>query len=141
MSTMSGLPEAPIAADGTSLARVHMIGIGGAGMSAIARIMSDRGLPLSGSDAKGSHVVTGLAQRGVLTAIGHRAENLDLLPGGPTAVVVSTAIRPSNPELVEAHPPGPARGAARLRAGRVDGRYPQRLHRRYPRQDVGPPRC
>ena len=103
MSTMSGLPEAPIAADGTSLARVHMIGIGGAGMSAIARIMADRGLPLSGSDAKGSHVVTGLAQRGVLTAIGHRAENLDLLPGGPTAVVVSTAIRPTNPELVEAH--------------------------------------
>ncbi len=93
---------APVAADGTSLARVHMVGIGGAGMSAIARILADRGLPVSGSDAKGSHVLTGLAQRGVLTAVGHSASNLDLLPGGPTVVVVSTAIRLSNPEVVEA---------------------------------------
>ncbi|WP_090482302.1 UDP-N-acetylmuramate--L-alanine ligase [Nakamurella panacisegetis] len=79
-----------------------MVGIGGAGMSAIARILADRGLPVSGSDAKGSHVLTGLAQRGVRTAIGHAAGNLDLLPGGPTVLVVSTAIRPSNPEIVEA---------------------------------------
>jgi UDP-N-acetylmuramate--alanine ligase len=93
---------APVAADGSSLARVHMVGIGGAGMSAIARILADRGLLVSGSDAKGSHVLTGLAQRGVLTAVGHSAENLDLLPGGPTALVVSTAIRVSNPELAEA---------------------------------------
>ena len=100
--TTPDLPPAPVAADGTSLARVHMVGIGGAGMSAIARILADRGLPVSGSDAKGSHVVTGLAQRGVLTAVGHRVENLDLLPGGPTVVVVSTAIRSSNPELAEA---------------------------------------
>ncbi len=71
-------------------------------MSAIARILADRGLPVSGSDAKASHVLTGLTQRGVRTAVGHRAENLDLLAGGPTAVVVSAAIRPSNPELVEA---------------------------------------
>ena len=93
---------APVAADGTSLARVHLIGIGGAGMSAIARILADRGLPVSGSDAKGSHVLTGLTQRGVLTAVGQRAENLDLLPEGPTAVVISTAIRSTNPELLEA---------------------------------------
>ena len=87
---------------GVSLARVHMVGIGGAGMSAIARILADRGLPVSGSDAKGSHQLTGLAQRGVRTAIGHSADNLDLLPGGPTVVVVSTAIRPSNPEVARA---------------------------------------
>ena len=74
--------------------RLHFIGIGGAGMSAIARILADRGLPVSGSDAKGSHVLTGLAQRGVLTAVGHSAANLDLLPGGPTVVVVSTTYRP-----------------------------------------------
>ncbi len=92
----------PIAADGSSLARVHMVGIGGAGMSAIARILADRGLPVSGSDAKGSHVLTGLAQRGVLTAVGHSADHLDLLPGGPTVVVVSSAIRPANPEVAEA---------------------------------------
>ena len=98
----SATSAAPVAADGSSLARVHMVGIGGAGMSAIARILADRGLPVSGSDAKGSHVLTGLAQRGVLTAVGHSAANLDLLPGGPTVVVVSTAIRLSNPEVVEA---------------------------------------
>ena len=93
---------APTADDGTSLARVHLVGIGGAGMSGIARILLDRGLPVSGSDAKASYVVTGLARRGVSTAVGHRETNLDLLPGGPTAVVVSTAIRPSNPEVAEA---------------------------------------
>ncbi|MET3807028.1 UDP-N-acetylmuramate--alanine ligase [Nakamurella sp. UYEF19] len=103
ISGTEGLPvDPPIAADGTSLSRVHMVGIGGAGMSAIARILADRGLPVSGSDAKGSHVLTGLAQRGVLTAVGHTGDNLDLLPGGPTAVVVSTAIRLTNPEVVEA---------------------------------------
>ncbi|WP_188943765.1 UDP-N-acetylmuramate--L-alanine ligase [Nakamurella endophytica] len=71
-------------------------------MSAIARILADRGLPVSGSDAKGSHVLTGLAHRGVRTAIGHDAAHLDLVPDGPTAVVVSTAIRADNPEVAEA---------------------------------------
>lgn len=98
-----GSPLIPAAADGSSLERVHMVGIGGAGMSAIARILADRGLAVSGSDAKGSHVLTGLGQRGVLTAVGHTAGNLDLLPAGPTVVVVSSAIRDTNPEVAEAH--------------------------------------
>ncbi|MEO5832029.1 MAG: UDP-N-acetylmuramate--L-alanine ligase [Nakamurella sp.] len=92
--------------DGFSLERAHLVGVGGAGMSAIARILLDRGLAVSGSDAKGSHIVTGLTARGVRTAIGQRAENLDLLDGGPTAVVVSTAIRPDNPELLAARERG-----------------------------------
>jgi UDP-N-acetylmuramate--alanine ligase len=92
--------------DGFSLERTHLIGVGGAGMSAIARILLDRGLAVSGSDAKGSHVVTGLSTRGVRTAIGQRPENLDLLDGGPTAVVISTAIHPDNPELVAARARG-----------------------------------
>jgi UDP-N-acetylmuramate--alanine ligase len=71
-------------------------------MSAIARILADRGLAVSGSDAKGSHVLTGLSLRGVRTAIGHSAGNLDLLDGGPSAVVVSSAIRPDNAEVVAA---------------------------------------
>ena len=95
-------PAVPVTAGGLSMARVHMVGIGGAGMSAIARILADRGLPVSGSDAKGSHVLTGLTQRGVLTAVGHSASNLDLLPGGPTVLVVSTAIGLSNPEVAQA---------------------------------------
>ncbi len=89
-----------------TLDRTHLVGVGGAGMSAIARILLDRGLPVSGSDAKGSHVVTGLSARGVRTAIGQRAENLDLLDGGPTAVVISTAIHPDNPELAAARERG-----------------------------------
>lgn len=96
----------PITATGAELSRTHLVGVGGAGMSAIARILADRGLQVSGSDAKGSHVLTGLTGRGVLTAIGQRAENLDLLPGGPTAVVVSTAIRSDNPEVVAARERG-----------------------------------
>lgn len=89
-------------ASGASLDRAHLVGMGGAGMSAIATILLDRGLPVSGSDAKASHALTGLAARGALTAIGQRADNLDLLPGGPTAVVVSAAIRPDNPEITAA---------------------------------------
>lgn len=92
--------------DGFTLERAHLVGIGGAGMSAIARILVDRGLAVSGSDAKGSHVLTGLTARGVKTAIGQRAENLDLIAGGPTAVVISTAINPGNPEVVQARERG-----------------------------------
>ena len=47
-------------------------------------------------------MLAGLAARGVLTAVGHDASNLQLLPGGPTAVVVSTAVRPDNPEVLAA---------------------------------------
>jgi UDP-N-acetylmuramate--alanine ligase len=91
-----------VTASGADLARAHLVGMGGAGMSAIATVLLDRGLQVSGSDAKSSHALTGLDARGAIVAIGQRAENLDLLPGGPTAVVVSTAIRPDNPEIVEA---------------------------------------
>lgn len=99
---MNRYDPAPRTADGVELSRVHLVGVGGAGMNAIARILADRGLEVSGSDAKGSHVLTALSVRGVRTAVGQRPENLDLLEGGPTAVVVSTAIRPDNPEVIEA---------------------------------------
>jgi len=100
------MTDTPPAGDGFSLARTHLIGIGGAGMSAIARLLIDRDLPVSGSDAKQSAVLTGLAARGVRTAVGHRAENLELIDGGPTAVVSSTAVHPDNPELVAARERG-----------------------------------
>jgi len=85
------------------LERVHMVGIGGAGMSGIARILLDRGGQVSGSDAKESRGVAALRARGASVRIGHDASALDMLPGGPT-VVVSThaAIPKDNPELVEA---------------------------------------
>ncbi|WIM89179.1 UDP-N-acetylmuramate--L-alanine ligase [Candidatus Mycobacterium wuenschmannii] len=85
------------------LQRVHMVGIGGAGMSGIARILLDRGGQVSGSDAKESRGVRALEARGALIRIGHDASSLDLLPGGPTAVITTHAAIPkTNPELVEA---------------------------------------
>lgn len=85
------------------LLRVHMVGIGGAGMSGIARILLDRGGLVSGSDAKESRGVAALRARGAAIRIGHDASSLDLLPGGPTAVVTTHAAIPkTNPELVEA---------------------------------------
>jgi UDP-N-acetylmuramate--alanine ligase len=85
------------------LQRVHMVGIGGAGMSGIARILLDRGGMVSGSDAKESRGVAALQARGASVRIGHDESSLDLLPGGPTAVVTTHAAIPkTNPELVEA---------------------------------------
>lgn len=85
------------------LQRVHMVGIGGAGMSGIARILLDRGGLVSGSDAKESRGVHALRARGALIRIGHDASSLDLLPGGVTAVITTRAAIPkTNPELVEA---------------------------------------
>jgi len=85
------------------LQRVHMVGIGGAGMSGIARILLDRGGMVSGSDAKESRGVAALRARGAVISIGHDAANLDLLPGGASAVITTHAAIPkTNPELVEA---------------------------------------
>jgi UDP-N-acetylmuramate--alanine ligase len=99
-------PAAPTTVAGVVLARTHLVGAGGVGMSAIGRILLDRGWQVSGSDAKASRVLTGLDARGAVTMVGQRAENIDLLPGGPTAVVVSSAIHPDNPEVLEAHARG-----------------------------------
>ena len=80
------------------LGRVHFTGIGGAGMSGIARIMIARGVKVSGSDAAASDLLTALARAGADVHVGHAAENID----GADTLVVSTAIRPDNPELAEA---------------------------------------
>ncbi|WP_308258539.1 UDP-N-acetylmuramate--L-alanine ligase [Saccharothrix obliqua] len=95
----------------STLDRVHLVGIGGAGMSGIARILLARGAQVSGSDAKDSRTVLALRAQGAAVAVGHDDANLDQLAGGPTAVVVSTAIREDNPELVGAR----ARGLVVLR--------------------------
>ena len=88
------------------LDRVHLVGIGGAGMSGIARILLARGGQVSGSDAKDSRTVLALRAQGARVAVGHAGANLDQLPDGPTAVVVSTAIKADNPELVAARERG-----------------------------------
>lgn len=88
------------------LARTHLIGIGGAGMSGIARILLARGGQVSGSDAKESRTILALRAQGARIGIGQSPANLDLLDDDPTAVVVSSAIKESNPELAEARARG-----------------------------------
>jgi len=89
-------PVAPVLL--AELGRVHFTGIGGAGMSGIARIMIARGVKVSGSDAAPSDLRTALAGQGADVHVGHAAENID----GADTLVVSTAIREDNPELAEA---------------------------------------
>ena len=104
-SKKSGVAETPVNAEQLppELRRVHMVGIGGAGMSGIARILLDREGMVSGSDAKESRGLHALRARGAEIRIGHDASSLDLLPGGPTAVITTHAAIPkTNPELVEA---------------------------------------
>jgi UDP-N-acetylmuramate--alanine ligase len=84
---------------GAELGRVHFVGIGGAGMSGIARILLARGVPVSGSDARESATSAALRDGGATVHIGHDAGNV----AGVDTVVVSTAIRDANPEVVEAH--------------------------------------
>lgn len=85
------------------LQRVHMVGIGGAGMSAIARILLARGAEVCGSDSQESATVAALRALGAIVTIGHHPDNLDVLPGGPTAVITTYAAIPdTNVELVEA---------------------------------------
>lgn len=90
---------------GSQLRRVHLIGIGGAGMSGIARILLARGADVSGSDVKDSRTVLALRALGARIEVGHDAANLGQLDGPPT-VVVSSAIRDSNPELAGARSGG-----------------------------------
>lgn len=85
-----------------SLGRVHFIGIGGVGMSAVARIMVARGVPVSGSDAKDLPVMAELAAAGARIAVGYSAANI----GDAQTVVAGSAIRADNPELVAARAAG-----------------------------------
>jgi len=79
--------------------RIHFVGIGGIGMSGIAELLANLGFEVSGSDLKRSAVATRLAEKfGVRVHEGHRAEHV----ADAQVVVVSSAVRPSNPEVVEA---------------------------------------
>ncbi len=77
---------------------VHFVGIGGIGMSGIAEVLVNLGYTVRGSDVSDSANVKRLRDKGIVIAIGHKAENLD----GADVVVVSSAIKPDNPELVAA---------------------------------------
>ncbi|MFF0079514.1 UDP-N-acetylmuramate--L-alanine ligase [Streptomyces canus] len=83
----------------TAMDRPHFIGIGGAGMSGIAKILAQRGAKVAGSDAKESPTAEALRALGATVHIGHAAEHL---ASDATCVVVSSAIRVDNPELARA---------------------------------------
>jgi UDP-N-acetylmuramate--alanine ligase len=85
-------------ADLTALGRVHVIGIGGAGMSGIARILVARGVTVTGSDAKDSRRTAALRALGVTVHVGHDASQVDDVD----TVIASTAIKAGNVELVTA---------------------------------------
>jgi UDP-N-acetylmuramate--alanine ligase len=80
------------------LGAVHFIGVGGAGLSAIARLMAQHGIRVSGSDANESAVVDALRSEGIECFVGHDAAHLE----GVDTVIASTAVREDNPEIVEA---------------------------------------
>jgi len=77
---------------------VHFVGIGGIGMSGIAELLANLGYIVSGSDARRSELTDRLSSMGVQIAIGHDARNV----GGADVVVVSSAVAPTNPEVIEA---------------------------------------
>ena len=90
------VPDHLLPAD--ELGRVHLVGVGGAGLSGIARIMVARGLIVSGSDARDSRTLDGLRAIGVRCFVGHAADQVR----DADTVVVSTAVREDNPEVREA---------------------------------------
>jgi UDP-N-acetylmuramate--alanine ligase len=95
----TGQPERPTAED---LGRVHLIGIGGVGMSPLARLLLTRGIPVSGSELKEWPALVGLRALGATIHMRHEASNLD----GVDTVVYSTAIPRDHLELVEARARG-----------------------------------
>lgn len=80
------------------LGRVHVVGIGGAGMSGIARILAARGVPVSGCDAKDSRRLAALSAVGVNTVVGHDPDHVRDID----TLVLSTAIPVDNPERLAA---------------------------------------
>jgi len=79
--------------------RVHFVGIGGIGMSGIAELLSNLGYAVSGSDQKLSEVTARLQTLGVRVSLGHDAAHV----GEADVVVYSSAVRPENPEIADAH--------------------------------------
>lgn len=109
-------PVPPVA----ELGPVHFIAIGGSGMSGVARMFLAAGVAVSGSDARDSRVLHELETAGATVTVGQRAANL---PADAQTVVISSAIRENNPELVAARQRGlrvlhRAQGIAALLPGR-----------------------
>jgi len=81
---------------------IHIVGIGGIGMSAIAEVLHDRGIRVRGSDLKDGVNARRLVAKGIRVAIGHGSENVE----GAGLVVLSSAVKPNNPEVIAAKAAG-----------------------------------
>src|SRR5215212_5039258 len=82
--------------------RIHFVGIGGAGMCGIAEVLATQGYQVSGSDLAPNAATRHLAGFGIEVVIGHSADNIR----GADAVVVSTAVPSTNPEVIAARDNG-----------------------------------
>lgn len=104
----------------TPVRSIHVICIGGAGMSAVARLALEAGFAVSGSDSQDGQFIAPLREAGARIGIGFDAS---LLSEDVDVVVVSTAVRPDNPEVIEAHRRGlPVVHRAAALAGMLAGR-------------------
>ena len=81
-----------------AIRHIHFVGIGGSGMSGIAEILFNLGYQISGSDLSDSSVLQRLSSMGIQTYVGHAASHVEKAD----AVVTSTAVKASNPEVVKA---------------------------------------
>jgi len=81
---------------------LHLVGIGGSGISAIAKVLLGRGYVVSGSDMQQNELTESLAQQGATIFRGHSAEHI----AGADAMVISSAVPPSNPEVIAANEQG-----------------------------------
>jgi UDP-N-acetylmuramate--alanine ligase len=110
---------------------IHFVGIGGIGMSGIAEVLLDQGYQVQGSDLKASKITRRLERLGAKVFLEQRAENL----AGAEVIVVSTAIKPGNPELDEARKAGlPVVRRAEMLAG-IDAAQVECGCGRHPWQD------
>ncbi len=109
----------PLEPDPGRWASAYLVGIGGAGMSGVARLLLARGVVVTGSDVKDSRNVQALRERGAVVHLGHRPEQV----GRPDAVVVSTAIPSNNVEIAHARREHiPVLTRAQVLAGLMRGR-------------------
>jgi len=88
--------------DLSSYRSIHIVGIGGAGMSAIARVLKARGFAVRGSDRSEGRLVAALREEGIPVCVGHAPENV----GDADLVLISSAVPAENPEVQYAHQQG-----------------------------------
>lgn len=89
--------------DLSSARKIHIVGVGGSGMSAIAEVLAAMGHDVSGSDAAASETLRRVSEAGVRTSVGHTADNVAL---DCDAVAISTAVKADNPEVMAANAAG-----------------------------------